>query len=140
MMDGPDRRQSVSHPIVTDGSDQRASRVLTIGLTTATLAALPRNVLDPQAHVVQSSYEGLDQIVLSGPKAPDLILTPLLTPTFDALDLARYLDQSGYRGRYLALVDALPSANLIRAEVAAQSPQLNFDIVILDGTSPLHPL
>ncbi|MCR9069007.1 MAG: hypothetical protein NXH79_09180 [Rhodobacteraceae bacterium] len=140
MMDGPDRRQTARPPDVTGGSETRARRVVTIGLSPEALSVLPRNILDPKAHIVQSSYEGLDMVVLSGPNAPDLVLTPLLTPVFDALDLARYLSQAGYRGRYLALVDALPSAKLIRAEVEAQSPDLNFDLIVLDGTTPLHSL
>jgi hypothetical protein len=44
----------------------------------------------------------------AGRKAPALVLSPLLTPVFDAIDLARYLSQRGYRGRYLALVDRCP--------------------------------
>lgn len=140
MMDGPDRRPTAQNDGIVGGSETRARRVVTIGLSADALKALPRNVLDPKAHIVQSSYEGLDMVVLNGPNAPDLVLTPLLTPVFDALDLARYLSQAGYRGRYLALVDALPSAKLIRAEVEAQSPDLNFDIIILDGSSPLHSL
>ncbi len=140
MMDGPDRRQGAPQTPKTGDVAPRASRVVTIGLSQDALTALPRSVLDPSAHVVASSYEGLDMIVLTGPNAPDLVLTPLLTPVFDALDLAKYLTQAGYRGRYLALVDALPSAKLIRTEVEAQSPDLNFDIVVLDGSSPLHSL
>ena len=77
---------------------------------------------------------------LTGPGAPALILSPLLTAEFDALDLARLLAQCGYRGRYLALVDRLPSANLIRREVAQQSPSINFDVIVLDGSTPLHAL
>jgi hypothetical protein len=69
-----------------------------------------------------------------------LVLSRLVTPEFDALDLARMLAQYGYRGRYLALVDRLPDARLVRREVAAQSPGINFDVIILDGSSPLHSL
>jgi hypothetical protein len=118
----------------------RSVTVLSLALSDASLLALPRHVLDPVATIRKITLELLPEQLLTGPDAPDLVLSPLLTPQFDALDLARILSQCGYRGRYLALVDRLPSANLIRREVAAQSPNINFDVIVLDGSSPIHSL
>jgi hypothetical protein len=139
MMDGRDKKLTATEngPAVSDG---RTRTVLAVALAPAALDLLPRNVLEPRSYIARVSYEELDSFRFSGPDAPALVLSPLLTPVFDAIDLARYLSQRGYRGRYLALVDRLPSANLIRREVEAQSPDLNFDVVILDGSSPLHSL
>ncbi|MFW5654725.1 MAG: hypothetical protein ACOCTP_01210 [Roseicyclus sp.] len=124
-----------------DGDEYTQTRtVLAVSLPTETLDLLPPNVLEPHSYVARVSYDELDSMSFAGAKAPALVLSPLLTPVFDAIDLARYLSQRGYRGRYLALVDRLPSANLIRREVEAQSPDLNFDVVVLDGSSPLHSL
>jgi len=116
------------------------THVLTLALSAAVLRALPPHVLQPGAKVRSITLDLLHDEVLAGPGAPGLVLSPLLTPEFDALDLARMLSQSGYRGRYLALVARLPSANLIRREVAHQSPSIDFDVVVLDGSPPLHPL
>lgn len=140
MMDGPDRRQMASRRATDKDRSTRAPRVLAISLSPAALDLLPKNVLEPHSYIARSGYDDLDTVVFTGPDAPDLVLAPLLTPKFDALDLARYLSQAGYRGRYLALVDRLPSATLIRREVKAQSPDLNFDLVVLDGSTPLHSL
>jgi len=118
----------------------RGGRVLAVAIAKPALDALPRHVLEPHSYIASIAYDELDTVVFNGPEAPELVLTPLLTPMFDALDMARYLSQAGFRGRYLALVDQLPSANLIRAEVEAQSPLLNFDIVVLDGRTPIHSL
>ncbi len=140
MMDGRDRKLTST---ATDGCadrDARSRTVLAVSLPAETLDFLPRNVLEPHSYIARVDYDELDSVGFAGTQAPALVLSPLLTPVFDAIDLARYLSQRGFRGRYLALVDRLPSANLIRREVQAQSPDLNFDVVVLDGSSPLHSL
>lgn len=138
-MDGRDRRRLATN----DGAkptDSSAQRVLAIALIVEVVLALPRHVVSPRSYIRSVPFEEVTDEILSGDKAPALVLSPLLTPAFDALDLARLLTQCGYRGRYLALVDRLPSANLIRREVEAQSPTLNFDVIVLDGSTPLHSL
>jgi len=113
---------------------------LSLELSESDLRTLPRSILHPGAQIRRVTLALLPEERLTGPGAPALILSPLLTAEFDALDLARLLAQCGYRGRYLALVDRLPSANLIRREVAQQSPSINFDVIVLDGSTPLHAL
>ncbi|MBF9058668.1 hypothetical protein HKCCSP123_05680 [Rhodobacterales bacterium HKCCSP123] len=138
-MDGRDRRRLATR----DGAsqiDSSAQRVLAVALAVEGVRSLPRHVVSPGSDIRSISPEQLPEETLTGAEAPALVLSPLLTPAFDALDLARLLSQCGYRGRYLALVDRLPSANLIRREVEAQSPNLNFDVIVLDGTTPLHSL
>jgi hypothetical protein len=140
MMDGRDRRPEASNRPTELEVDGAALDVLALALTDAALGALPRHVLPPGARITSVPYPMLAERLLAGPRAPGLVLSPLLTAEFDALDLARVLAQCGYRGRYLALVERLPSANLIRREVAAQSPSINFDVIVLDGSTPLHSL
>jgi hypothetical protein len=140
MMDGRDRRPAVPGRPNDLEEDGPAKAVVVLALSDEALGALPRHVLHPDARIQRVPYHMLSERRLSGPDAPGLVLSPLLTPEFDALDLARILTQCGYRGRYLALVDRLPSANLIRREVAAQSPTINFDVIVLDGSTPLHSL
>jgi hypothetical protein len=140
MMDGRDRRPLVPGRPTEVGQESEALTVLALALSDQALTALPRHVLQPGARITRISLDMLPERVMTGPTAPDLVLSPLLTAEFDALDLARILTQCGYRGRYLALVDRLPSANLIRREVAAQSPNINFDVIVLDGSTPLHSL
>lgn len=140
MMNGPDRRLVALKQRPHGDGTTPAIRVLSLSLSAAALRALPPHVLQPGARVRSIALDLLPDEALSGPEAPTLVLSPLLTPEFDALDLARMLSQGGYRGRYLALVARLPSANLIRREVAQQSPNINFDVIVLDGSPPLHPL
>jgi hypothetical protein len=139
-MNGLDR-QALAQPR-QDGADPaiQGQRVLAVDIAPDLVLALPKNVLQPGSEIRTVTMDRLEQERLSGPTAPVLILSLLVTPGFDALDLARLLSQNGYRGRYLALVDRLPNPTLIRREVAAQSPGVNFDVIILDGSSPLHSL
>ncbi|MDA0187851.1 MAG: hypothetical protein O3C59_10305 [Proteobacteria bacterium] len=114
--------------------------MLAVEIASDVVSALPPNLVQPGAVIRSVALDHLADTQLVGPAAPILVLSRLVTPEFDALDLARMLSQYGYRGRYLALVDRLPDAKLIRREVAAQSPGINFDVIILDGSSPLHSL
>lgn len=118
----------------------QAQRVLAVAIAPDLVLALPRNVLQPGSEIGGVSLADLPRQPLSGPTAPVLVLSPLVTPAFDAIDLAQILSENGYRGRYLALTDRLPNPALIRREVAAQAPAISFDVVILDGSSPLHSL
>lgn len=113
---------------------------LAVEIAPELISALPRNILAPELEIRALPLSDLDQEPLTGPQAPALILSYLVTPVFDALDLARLLSDHGYRGRYLALCEHLPNPMLIRREVTAQSPGVNFDVIILDGTTPLHSL
>lgn len=114
--------------------------ILAVALPDRLLHDLPRHLL-PQGGAVRGvRFQDLAGITLAGPHAPSLVLSCLVARDFDALDLARRLAEAGYRGRYLALVQSLPDPRLIRREVAAQCPGVNFDVIILDGSPPLHAL
>ena len=65
--------------------------------------------------------------------APRLILTPLLSSGFDALDFAQKLQQLGFKGRYRALVSHLPHETVIVREVNAAAPAINFGVTELSG-------
>ncbi|MBO6604790.1 MAG: hypothetical protein JJ938_14745 [Roseicyclus sp.] len=139
MMDGPIRRRS-DRAAANGATEHRLRRVYAVALTPEIIDRLPPHLRDPDWDMIAISYDHLRDAILSGPDAPALVLSPLVTEIFDAIDMARYLSEADFHGRYLALVDRLPSANLIRREVAALAPDLSFDVVVLDGSSPLHAL
>lgn len=139
-MDGRDR-QALSRARQDGPQDVQATRpVLAVEIDGDLVAALPPHLVQPGARIQSVELAQLNMVPLTGPDAPILVLSPLVTTQFDAIDLAKRLALSGYRGRYLALVDRLPDPKLIRREVAAQSPGINFDVIILDGSSSLHSL
>lgn len=73
--------------------------------------------------------EALDRI------RPDLVLSALVGPPFDGLDLAERLTRFEFSGRYRAVAVTLPSPAMVRREVTASFPTLDFDILLL-GTGP----
>lgn len=64
--------------------------------------------------------------------APDVVLSPLVTPRFDCLELAGHLANFGYEGRYRALAPKLPRPDLVKAEVRNQFPSLDFDLLFVE--------
>jgi hypothetical protein len=64
---------------------------------------------------------------------PDVIVSPLITRSFDCIDLAQLLETLGYRGAYCAVTRALPRPEMIRTEIRALCPRLRFDLTFIDA-------
>jgi len=62
---------------------------------------------------------------------PQVILSPLLGRTFDAVEVARRLESMGYGGRYRVVTDGVPEPDVIKREVSAIAPQLDFAVLLL---------
>jgi hypothetical protein len=60
---------------------------------------------------------------------PDIVLSPLLAGSFDCIDLAQILAEAGYGGAYRAVAPDLPSSLIIRREIRALCPTLDFDLL-----------
>ena len=60
--------------------------------------------------------------------APSVVLAPLMSRRFDCLELAERLCAIGFRGRLRALADNLPNPAIVRNEVRARCPHLDFDV------------
>jgi hypothetical protein len=63
---------------------------------------------------------------------PEVVLSALIAPDFDAVDLARLLHDEGFRGRYRAVTVRLPNPAAIVSEVRAAVPGLDFDLFVMD--------
>ncbi len=65
--------------------------------------------------------------------SPDLVVSPVLTPSFDCIDVAFRLADQSFSGAYRALTRNLPNPSMVRREVRTLCPALDFDIVrVLD--------
>ena len=60
---------------------------------------------------------------------PDVVVSPLVTPEFDCLDLAHTLSKLEYSGAYRAIAQNLPDPSIIVREVRSHFPHLNFQVV-----------
>lgn len=63
---------------------------------------------------------------------PDVVLSPLVSASFDCFDLAEKLVAAGFRGKLKAAIETLPNPKVIKREFAAQFPGLDFELVLLD--------
>ncbi len=74
--------------------------------------------------------------VLMAEISPEVVLSALIGPDFDAIDLARKLCDMGFAGRYRAVTRRLPNSRAVVAEVRAMAPGLDFDLFVMDD--PRH--
>ena len=62
-------------------------------------------------------------------KSPGIILSPLVADSFDALDVAARLAELDFQGKYRVLSGPAADTSMIKAEVQAIAPNLDFDIL-----------
>ena len=62
---------------------------------------------------------------------PDFVISPAICRQFDCLDLAQVLYSNGFDGLYRAQIGLLPAPAMIRREVLAHYPGLDFDFLDL---------
>ena len=83
---------------------------------------------DPDGNALRVPFEGLDRALLDRVR-PSLVVCPLFTPRFDAIQVMERLDTLGWRGRLCALSRPLPDPAMVCAEVQAAAPEIAFDLV-----------
>lgn len=95
---------------------------------------IPAVLLDlDNMNVVRASHVEIDEERLAAWKV-GLVLSPLVGDSFDCFDVAERLAAADFGGRYRAVVDSLPNPAVVRRDVAAHFPTLDFDVVMLcDG-------
>jgi hypothetical protein len=110
-----------------------AMRVVTVG--EALPDALPLDAGDPPNVI---SPDDISAETLAALR-PDVVLTPLVGAGFDCLDVAVALCAAGYRARLRAVVRYVPNPGLVRREIAASCPGLDFDLIVLGPAGRVEP-
>ncbi len=59
---------------------------------------------------------------------PDIVLSPLIAETFDLADVAQTLSSAEFPGRLRALTPDRPKISMIKREIHALYPQLDFAV------------
>ncbi len=65
---------------------------------------------------------------------PDFFVGRLFESQWDILDLADLLVRLGFGGRLYAMTPPLPDAGKVISEVRRHSPEIQIDLIVLDGT------
>ncbi len=63
--------------------------------------------------------------------APQVVLSPLFSRGFDAIDLARRLSFLGFDGAYRPVTRSLPNPSAVLAEIRAAAPTLDIDLCLM---------
>lgn len=66
---------------------------------------------------------------------PGLVLSPVVAKNFDCLEVAAVLHSAGFSGAYRAVTQRLPNPGIVRREVHALYPELDFDIMLVGSNS-----
>lgn len=121
------RLDGVSRPMV------RPALALAVG----DRGALPRGLLDAAsgAQVVVAAFDDLDRALLARHR-PELVLSRAISRGFDVLDLAHRLSALRFRGRLVALAEALPRPEVVHAEIALACPSLPFEVIVTGRMAP----
>lgn len=64
---------------------------------------------------------------------PNIVIAPLLAPTFDALDVIAVLARLGFQGQLLAVSAALPDVGAVLRELRADCAGFRLDILQVGG-------
>lgn len=87
-----------------------------------------RGVTGAHVTVTKSTELTHDLLALA---SPDVVLVPLMASGADVYDVTSRLISLGYSGRVRAFCRPLPNATLIRNEVCARFPSLDFGLIEL---------
>lgn len=70
---------------------------------------------------------------------PEVIVAPLMSRTWDILDLGADLERFGHRGSICVLTEPLPRIDLIGKEIAAKYPTLLVNLIEVVGSRFTSP-
>ena len=89
---------------------------------------LPR-VVDAAEMVIAANIDKMPKILAT--ERPDMVISPLIGPKFDAIELAVQLRKAVFRGRLVVICDKLPDPSLIRQELENQALGFTVSLLVL---------
>ena len=126
-MSSEDPRLAYAEITAIEAGQQGTCRVLAVGdcAKWRDLGHVP--ISDQEVH-----FADMDDVgeTLLETLRPSLILSPVLSPRFDCIDLAIRLHAARFDGPYRALTSALPDPEMIEREIRALCPGLDFGVVL----------
>ncbi|KGK79811.1 hypothetical protein PM03_03785 [Thalassobacter stenotrophicus] len=121
------RDQTGSRPL-----GRTARRLIAVELPDGYRGALPRRILDSSYDQIEHlSFRDLSPELIAD-RGADTVLAPLLTKTFDAVELAEYLATQAFEGMLIIASEVLPNAKLVQREIARSAPGLNVELFQLN--------
>lgn len=100
-------------------------KVLFVGDVTQLLDAHPDLPNGPDAIFASFADLGAELIHQAN---PDVVISPLMAGSFDAIELAELLDMLGFEGRYMVVTPPLPRPDIIRRDIIGAAPGLQIEL------------
>lgn len=116
MQDRTDLRPNVLRPAQFNTNVNASRPVLCVDLLPDQTQIVRRHLEEPEAQIQTLRYTALSDEILMKYR-PELVVTPLFSDRFDAVDVAEALAFAGYYGELWAIGPALPNPRLIEQEL-----------------------
>ena len=134
------QRQTIESAVLLrehDTPDPIRSIILAVG--EISLWRMAGRMLHPSAHLTYAEFADLSSAVIET-MTPDIVVSSLVSKSFDCLDLAQFLHQCDYPGRYRILDPHVPDPSLIVQEINSLCPGLDVKVLRLAsaGEVPSH--
>ncbi len=111
-----------------DSNDQIRSIILAVGEIALWRSA--GRLLRPSAYLTYAEFSDLTSDVLSTMQ-PDIVVSSLVSKSFDCLDLAQFLHGCDFTGRYRIIDQHVPDPRMILKEINMLCPGLDVMVVPL---------
>lgn len=70
--------------------------------------------------------------------SPDIVMSPVLSRSFDCLDLAQALYENGFKGRFRVVAPDMPNPRVIQSEISALCPSLDVAFIFCGKAHMRH--
>ena len=102
-----------------------ATTVLAVGDSGSLVSA--GSVTPPSSAVTFASFDEVTPAFVRN-IGPEMVVSALLSRSFDCIDLAQRLAEIGFTGRYLVLSDGIPDPKIIRREILSLYPDMDVEV------------
>lgn len=125
----------INLPARSDKPPAAVRHILSVG--TSHDRRLAERLSEPGVQICHTSFAGVaaayERLI------PDMIVSPVFSPRFDCFDLAQLLVYLDFRGAYRAISTQLPRPYVVRNELQAVFPSVDFDILFLSDALTARP-
>lgn len=117
--------------------DQEVAQPIILAVGEISLWRAAGRLLHPSSQLTYVEFSDLTTQLLQA-VAPDIVLSNMISRSFDCLDLAQFLHQAGFQGRYRIIDANVPNPRLIMHEINVLCPGLDANVVPLGQDGPLR--
>lgn len=114
-----------------EGCDRNVRRPVILAVGEIALWEQAGRYLESTSQLAFAEFADLSPELLQT-LGPDVVVSPMITRSFDCLDLAQLLHQAAFVGRYRIVTPAMPNPRVLLSEIASLCPGLDVDVIALD--------